>query len=566
MGKMAGLDFRGGGDPVTRTTGITDVDNEGCASVCSPSGRFLFYANGLNVYDSTNNIMPNGDSIGGYGSCTQGTLIVPLPNDTVRYYLFFLQYENGSTKLRCKLVDMSMHNGLGAVDINFNLNDSILASNLSEKMIAMPGCSKDLWVIVHANTTDKFYAFNVNFSGVNLTPVESSFPNNQLYFYGVMKGSPLGNKLMICNPGICTYDFDPGTGQVSNRILHDFDAYYGGAFSPDGTKIYGFTFGVSTHLYQYDLSASNPSATKFQVDSLQNNTVWFWKDIKLATDGKLYMGSFNPSTGGMGRINFPNLAGAACGFQNAIPNTVFPFPAFLGFGLPNEIVLPGEGSHTDFNKILDTTICEFPYTQGITVAAPPGYTAYSWNDGSHGNTHTIHQPGKYWVHYNVAHCDFIVDSFIVHSGVPPLVITDNNHVLGATETYNTYQWYFEGTLIAGATQSEYTATENGWYSLKVTGEGNCSDSTGYLVGDITAINDIENLRGQISVFPNPSHHLITVKAPLKTRLQLVNIDGKQLLETADSQLDLSAYANGLYFLYIRDEKGNLVLVKKVVKN
>lgn len=566
-GNQMGLDFRGGGDPVPFSTNMNGI--EGCASVTSPTGKFLFYSNGSNVWDSTGAIMPNGNNLPGYASATQGTLIVPVIGDPQKYYLFLLSYQNGYCKLNCKQVNMSLHNGLGDIDPTFSFNNTIFADSLSEKMIAMPGCNKDLWVIVHANTRDNFYAFNISFNGINTTPVVSSFTNAMLYFYGVMKGSPMGNKILICTQGLKTYDFDGSSGRVSNSVMHDFDAYYGGSFSPDGTKIYGLTFGFQSHLYQYDLLAANPSSTKTMLDTASYTVNYsLWADFKLAIDDKIYFPSFNVSQR-MGRINNPNLPGLACGFQNVFPGIDFSAlsPSTMPyFGLPNEVVVAGQGSYTTVNVLLDTTICNFPYSQGITLTAPAGHNSYKWNDNATNLTRTVHQPGKYWVRYNTEHCNFVVDSFIIKSGLLPLDIINTNNVLSTTETYATYQWYFEGQSIPAANNQQYTAMTAGWYSVKVTNEYGCSDSTGYLVGNVTAIQNIESIRNQITIFPNPTHNSITLKAPLQVKVQLMDINGKKLLESEDKTIDISPFANGLYLLYIKDNKDNLIMVKKVVKN
>ena len=68
-------------------------------SICDSSGNFLFYTNGLAVYNRYGNIMPNGDSLSfpseyydqqepqGEAS-NEGVVILPDPGNTDKYYIF----------------------------------------------------------------------------------------------------------------------------------------------------------------------------------------------------------------------------------------------------------------------------------------------------------------------------------------------------------------------------------------------------------------------------------------------------------------------------------------------
>jgi hypothetical protein len=567
MGKKIGLDFRGTGDPIAIVSALDGLDNEGCASVCDSSGKFLFYSNGNKVWDSTGTLMPNGGSLPGYSSATQGVLIVPVIGSSVKYYLFLLSHFNGFQKLHCKLVDMTLNGGRGDIDTNFALNNTILVDSLSEKMVAVRGCNKDVWVVVHVNNADVFYAFNVTVAGVNLTPVVSSFPNALLYFYGVMKASPAGDRLLICTPGLKTYDFDGSTGIVSNPVMQDFDAYYGGSFSPDGSKIYGLTFGFQSHMYQFDLSAPNPSATKTLLDT-GALTINFstWEDLKLGPDGKIYFGPLNASRKNIGRINNPNLAGLACGYQNIIPGIdymSFGAESVVMIGLPNEVVTASPEGSGQFRVLMDTTLCNFPTVQGLPLAAPGGYTSYRWDNNAIGRSRTIFQPGTYWVRYNTGYCNFITDTFYVNGGIPPLDILYDGNVLSTSETYMNYQWYYQGVPVAGANGAQYSVTDTGWYSVVVSNGEGCSDSAGYYVGQVTGIYDVDALRKQINVFPNPANDRINVQAPLPLRLELIDVQGKIILSAAGNKLDIPAVPAGFYFLNIRDSEGNLIVVRKV---
>ena len=72
MGEGAGLDFNSG-TVVPISTGI--LAEEGCSSICDPSGNLLFYTNGREVWNRNHNQMPNGDSLAGSPFSCQSDLL-----------------------------------------------------------------------------------------------------------------------------------------------------------------------------------------------------------------------------------------------------------------------------------------------------------------------------------------------------------------------------------------------------------------------------------------------------------------------------------------------------------
>ncbi len=339
MDKNTGLDFRGS-NPVLINTNLRShfsLAHEACAALANANG-FVFYTNGTTVWDSTGSIMPHGLRINGPGnnseSATQGALIMPyLSQDAkyTKYYLFSLNSIDLPGKLFCNLVNMDLNAGLGDVDTTFSLYHVAIDSALSEKMIAVPGCNGSIWLLVHAKLSPVFKAYEVNAAGINLTPVISTCGANMnasiFPGIGVMKSSPDGTRLMASYPaGLEVYHFDKYTGIVSNAQLLDSTVFgsfgfYGGEFSPDGTKVYAKEYGGNGTLWQYDLSAANPPASKTVIGA----SFPALSDIKLAPDQKLYFLSKTgyPTARYMGRINTPDNAGTACGFQDSIVSLAF---------------------------------------------------------------------------------------------------------------------------------------------------------------------------------------------------------------------------------------------------
>lgn len=574
MGKNIGLNFNAGPNPVVIQTSMQGANDEGCAAVADgEAGTLLFYANGDKVWDRTHALMPNGVGLPGWASSTQGSLIVPVPGNIKLYYLFTLNPVASITSLYCNRIDMDLHNGYGDVDTTFPLRNTVFQDSLSEKMTVTPGCNNNIWVIVHANFQDKFYAFEVTASGINPNPVISSFPSiggNPNYFFGTLKVAPNGNKIALANPGVYTYDFNKNTGVVTNRSQLDNIFFYSNAFSPAGTKLYARSAGLNPRIYQFDLTAANPASTKIAVDSALSGEPPQWADIKLGPDGKIYAGSnFQPVNGGfkyLSRINNPEIAGSGCNFELVVPGVVFNSlmtTAALKVGLPNDVVVSKASSPGDVHQVLlDTIICRFTSSVTLTAGVPTSQQ-YQWDNGVTTASRVITQGGTYWVRYGLDGCTSRTDTFKIKGDLPALNIVQNNNLLSTSNTFTTYQWY-KGTTPVSNTQT-CPVSGNGWYSVKVTGAYGCSDSAAYNLTGVSAIGDPALLKSSIGVFPNPVQQQLFVYAPINVNLQLSNIEGKKLCAGTDKTgLDVTDIANGIYFLLISDESGSLLKVEKVV--
>jgi hypothetical protein len=581
MGNKVGLDFSTA-TPSVITTNLAS-GNEGCASVCDNNGALRFYTNGTNVWNANGAIMPNGTNINGVSnntiSTTQGAVIIPDPANANRYYLFSLTAVS-NCKLFCNVIDMTLNNGAGDIDVTFPLRNVQLATGLTEKMTSVAGCNNNVWVLVHSESQALFKAFEVNASGVSTAPVESlsgNFPANY-YTQGVLKASQNKSKLMTCNfvsfgaaRGLEIYDFDYTSGTVSNAVILDSAVYYGGTFSPEGSKVYAQTTTSPGIVYQFDLAAANPAQSKVNL-GLSGQ----YADMKIGPDGKIYFGAMAGSPGYnnyryMGRINNPENAGAACNFQDSVTALLFLNAAgtagALAQGLPNEVVIASAETNHSVAVALDTVVCSFPVAGGWDLRTASGKEGYLWDNGTTDSTRNITARGIYWVTYSTA-CGTHTDSFkIKGDDLPALSIVSANNILSTTHTFDTYQWYKGSNLISGAVNATLAVTENGWYSVVVRNEWGCSDSAAFEVTGITDIADINFLRSNISIYPNPATDVLFVNAPAAVTLSLYNVDGRILIQNKNAKrMDLSGLTSGLYFLRIEDAKGNLIKMEKIIKS
>ncbi len=90
------------------------------------------------------------------------------------------------------------------------------------------------------------------------------------------------------------------------------------------------------------------------------------------------------------------------------------------------------------------------------------------------------------------------------------VITASGNVLTASGSASSYQWYFEGNPIAGASSQTYTALSAGNYTVMETNSFGCSAISASYSFTITGLN---NLAGAeiLKLYPNPSLNDVTLE-------------------------------------------------------
>ncbi len=516
----------------------------GTASVASSiTGELLFYTDGGKIYNKNNTVMPNGILATATQLTTpdQGVCIVPVIDSPTKYFVFTVETpaNNNRAQLRYSIVDITLNGGLG--DVTAGRKDVFVDSLVSNSVIAVPGENCDVWLIAHQIDTSVFLAYNISRNGLNPIAVKSSTgpitgksPNRirfldnlrvGSYTYTYMAASPDRKKIAISSSnmynlltpnifvpnlhGIVVSDFDPATGMFGKSLLLDssiHNNYLSLCFSPDASKLYFFSetdTSFNTYICQYDMS-SNDSLTI--VNSLQPITSGDFTTfpLKLYND-TIYTGStttytYNNGTKTyryMARINNPNLAGTACNFEDDVLS--LRVENGIGYNLPNDVVLPLPPD-TTFTRMPDTMFCQ-EFT--LPLSGREGATAYEWNTGSTEATIDAKQQATYWV-ISKDYCHSHIDTFVIKgTNITPVVINVRGYTLGTMATYKTWQWYKDGALLPGATDSTYTVSENGTYSVVVTTEEGCSDSSGYRVDNVDISYNTAAARG-ITIYPNPA--------------------------------------------------------------
>lgn len=442
FGFGAGLDFATGVPVAIATPLSTD---EGSASICDANGQLLFYTNGETVWDRNNAVMPNGTGLFGTYSTSQSALIVPFPDDAMRYYIFTAPAEAGQwigqPNAAYSVVDMSANGGLGEV-VTANV---LLDGPVTERLTATRHANgRDTWVLYHLAESDAFLAYLVTCEGVQ-GPVVSNIGRSMdtnadgsgASLIGCMKMNRQGTRLASAWGNLIPYsasswwsstyldvlDFDNSTGQLTNLLSDSiggtaafFSRGYGVEFSPSGELVYlsdhGLQNGIAySAIRQYDLTAADPMNSEYVVA----NGFQSFGSLQLAPDGRIYSARLNGATY-LSAIADPDAVGPACGYLN---NAVSLGTGISTWGLPNHWDSYPVPIPEDPIAYRDTLLCgaSEALTLDATWTHPFQTPSYLWSTGETTPSITVSNSGQYTVEIMLP-CSTLFDTVDVRFGGP----------------------------------------------------------------------------------------------------------------------------------------------------
>ncbi len=362
FGDSAGVDFT---IPTSPLPYFTAMRSRGTAvSICDTLGQLLFYAHTGDTSNSNNNMMgnvrnklhqmmENGDSIIGI-SWYQEMVIVPIPNDNQKYYLFS-QDNTDIYGIYFSVIDMSLNNGLGKVIIK---NQLLLNIRMADCLTALKHANgRDWWMYSRPGdgliNVKPFYTYLVSPSGILLDTLQNI---GELSGGGFVefRWNKQGTKMAYVNYSglIQVFDYDRCSGLLSNPITLDtmrpsspLPGYWACEFSANGRYLYITSAPDTSNLFVVDLLDTNYTITN--IWSL-NTPQFYIGDIKRGPDDKIYVTGtyfdgftfpypyadsvYNQYNMNLGVIHFPDSGAAGCNY--------LPYSFYLGgkrtyWGLPN---------------------------------------------------------------------------------------------------------------------------------------------------------------------------------------------------------------------------------------
>ncbi len=141
-------------------------------------------------------------------------------------------------------------------------------------------------------------------------------------------------------------------------------------------------------------------------------------------------------------------------------------------------------------------------------------------------------------------------------------IIQSGDTLIANQGSVSYQWYFNGSSINGATDYFYVATQGGNYNVVCTDQNGCEVEAA--IFDVVASVQSEIANGQLAIYPNPVEDKCTIRNAQLTIGTAVNITIYNTLGVAvqseiknsksETNLDVTTLPSGIYWIEIKGDK------------
>ena len=405
------------------------------AAVSNYNGELLFYTNGIDIVDSTHQIMENGNSITDVDftlqssglNVPQAVLILPSPNNDSLYYLFHepVDFESGGLgvffpELSHSIINTNENGGLGKVVVK---NEQIIQDTLAGgKLTATKHANgRDWWIIIPEceELINYYHTILLTPEGVVNMGIQSPGPGLEFEVSSVGNAlfSPDGTKYVRQDirfdpwNAIDIYDFDRCTGMLAHLEhfeVNDTSFLYGGAaVSSDSKYLYVVT---NQKIWQYDLQASEIEPTATLVGEFDGYVGYWFPSFfgtpQIGPDGKIYIASAVGDTV-MHVINTPNHYGMASHLaQHSISLPNLNDKSIPNF--PNYRLGPLDGSPCDTLGLDNHPLAGFTYFAeelAVTFSDNSYYRPEEWGwdfgDGSSSTernpVHSYGAPGEYHV-------------------------------------------------------------------------------------------------------------------------------------------------------------------------
>jgi len=156
---------------------------------------------------------------------------------------------------------------------------------------------------------------------------------------------------------------------------------------------------------------------------------------------------------------------------------------------------------------------------------------------------------------------------------PPQGILQSGDTLFANPGAVSYQWYFNGNIIPGATDYYYIAPASGDYNVVATDANSCEVEA--VIFNVFASVQSQSNGSQLTIFPNPAAETITVSgyrlAGTTAGFSIYNMLGEMVMpvqeraigKQMEEVLDISQVPPGIYYLQVNN--GSQKLRTKFIK-
>ena len=132
------------------------------------------------------------------------------------------------------------------------------------------------------------------------------------------------------------------------------------------------------------------------------------------------------------------------------------------------------------------------------------------------------------------------------------------------DVYTSYQWFYNGLAVDGATSSYLAYQGLGNYAVVVTTDYGCTTQSA-VYSILTSVDEYKS--SEMRIYPNPAHSQCTIvssEAPIHS-LQLLDTFGRVIGQWAPNTntyvLPLDAFATGVYWLRVNEDAHQLIITR-----
>lgn len=194
----------------------------------------------------------------------------------------------------------------------------------------------------------------------------------------------------------------------------------------------------------------------------------------------------------------------------------------------------------------------------VTLTAQPAGVSYVWSTGATTPALQVSAGGSYSVTVTDAYgCSAgTAPHLLVANSPEQTTITQYGDTLSTAATAQFYQWYYDGTIIAGATGPVVPVSGSGSYQVATIDSSGCRSTSAVVAVVADGVADIAAISG-MNVYPNPSSgsFAITWTDGTSRSIEISDAVGHLILSDSDiterrRQYDLSSVAAGCYYIHV----------------
>lgn len=389
-------------------------------------GNTLFYSDGVNIYDATHSLLPNGAGLSGDSTINQSAVAAPISGGlNLAWFIFTNSGNQGVNEIQYTRVNIELPGNANQAnqpdlgDVGPEKNASTGLTNPSPGMLMIRKRNRvHSWLLSQDQSSGVYRVLEVLGGALGTTQTfDLSAEAPQIIaenFAGIVvndstvriavspKNANRNIQILRLNTETGALTFDQ---QITNTGNTDTPtAIYDTEWSADSTKLYisrHGAAGLTGNLFQFDFLD-----TLGNVNSLLPNPVFRSFGLKLAPDGQIYhlYQETNTSPISIGAITQPDFAFDSLIYEPA----PFTDAAFNGFQFPEQ----AEPATNMFQQAVFTYVDScLTLTTKFTPNVDPPPSFYFWDFGD-GNTSFDHSP----IHEYEAAGMFSVTMTVFHNG------------------------------------------------------------------------------------------------------------------------------------------------------